>query len=92
MKLINKSRNPLLHSYLNEKKQIVTFILGVNEVKDVEDSLAQNWLKINGIEEFVSPEDAKAKDEEIARLKAELDKQKAVVKAPAKTKKTKAKK
>lgn len=85
MKLINKSQNPLLHSYLNEKKRLVSFVLGVNEVKDVEDSIAMQWLKINGVSEYVSPEEAKAKDEEIAKLKAELAKAKTVKPAKAKT-------
>lgn len=88
MKLINKTKNPLQHSSLDEKAYIKIVTLNPNEVKDIENEIAKKWLAINGIEEYIDPEEAKAKDEaqkaEIAALKKELTKAKA-------TKTTKAK-
>ncbi len=78
MRLINNSTNPLAHGGYRLLK---------GEKKEIPNEIAQEWLKIPGVEKYVAPEDvtkaqkqaeAKAK-EEIGKLKDELEKAKAEI-------------
>lgn len=75
MKLINKGTNPLAHG---------DYKLPKGGVADIPDDIAQYWLEIPGIKQYVSTEDLaeanqkadtekKALQDEIAKLKAELE-------------------
>ena len=86
MKLHNKSNHPFQHSYLDEQMHLVSIEIQAGEIKDIEDEIAKVWLKTGEVVEFVAPEDAKALNEEIEKLKAENAKLK-VSKPKAKTKK-----
>lgn len=81
MKLYNKSTNPFSHAYLNDDKETVYLILKPQKTLDVPDDIAELWLKYDGVEKYVAPEDiekaaaekAKEKEEEIkAKVKAEV--------------------
>lgn len=93
MKLQNKAKHAFQHSYMDAKQvlQIIEILPG--EIKDIPEEVAKVWLKIGDVVEFVEPKEAKALEDENAKLKAELAKLKnpAVVKKPA-TKKPGAKK
>ena len=98
--LYNKSLRAYVHQQTDENGRIVTYRLNPGATVSVPDNIADIWLKSNEIME-VGKED-KAKDDEIARLKAENEKLKAkaekaeeepkeekkVEKAPAKAKRT----
>lgn len=75
MKIQNLSKHPFQHSYLDDKKKLVSVEILPGEVKDIENKIAQIWLKTGEVVEFVAPEDLKAKEEklnkEIEKLKAE---------------------
>lgn len=75
MKLINNGTNPLAHG---------DYKLPKGGVADIPDNIAKDWLKIPGIKQYVSTEDLatvtqkadtekKALQDEIAKLKAELE-------------------
>lgn len=75
MKLINKGTNPLAHG---------DYKLPKGGVADIPDNIAKDWLEIPGIKQYVSTEDLatvtqkadtekKALQDEIAKLKAELE-------------------
>ena len=91
MKIQNKSKHAFQHSYLDEKFKLVSVEIQAGETKEVEDKIAEIWLKTGACVEFVAPEDLKAKEEklneEIKKLKAENAKLKAKEEKP----KTKAK-
>lgn len=94
MKIQNKSSHAFQHSYLDEKFKLVSVEIQAGEIKEVEDKIAEIWLKTGACVEFVAPEDLKAKEEklndEIKKLKAENEKLKAKDEKPKATK-TKAK-
>lgn len=92
MKIQNKAKHPFQHSYYDENMVLHVVEIGAGEIKDVEDKIAQVWLKTGKVVEFVAPEDLKAKEKElnkeIEKLKAENAKLKEVKpKAKAKIKK-----
>lgn len=68
MKIYNKSGNGLSHS-LDGK----IFMLANDTIGDIPEAIAKVWLKINGVTEYVAPED-------LAKLKAENEALKAKVK------------
>lgn len=99
MKLINKTSNNLSH--LEGDKY---YFLAVGKIDDVPEEIAKIWLKINGVEKYVSPADLerakkeaeekakaekKALEEENAKLKKQLE---ATKEDKPKTAKKKAKK
>ena len=75
MKLHNKSKHPFQHSYLDKNFNLVSVEIGAGEIKEIDDKIAQVWLKTGQCVEFVAPEDLKAKEEklnkEIEKLKEE---------------------
>lgn len=78
MKIYNKSGNGLSHGF---KGQI--YFLANDTISEIPDEVAEIWLKINGVTQYVAPED-------LAKLKAENEALKA--KAVNKTKTTSKKK
>lgn len=92
MKLLNKSTNGLSHivtEIVNGKPVEKTYFLGIGQNLDVPEEVAKIWLKIKGVEKYVSPEDLTKleakKDEEIAKLKKELAESKKEKKTAKKT-------
>ena len=75
MKVHNKSKNPVQHSYFDENQNLQIITVLPNCVEDVEEKIAKTWIKAGLVVEFVAPEDAKAKEAallaEIERLKEE---------------------
>lgn len=66
MKLINNGTNPLAHGVHKLPK---------GGVAEIPDDIAEDWLKINGVKQYVSPADLeiaakKAKAEADAKVKA----------------------
>lgn len=74
MKLQNKSKRTYVHSYLNDKFALTILDLKPGEIKDIPDNIAKSWLKSNEIVEYVAPQEAKALEDENAKLKKELKK------------------
>lgn len=106
MKLHNKTGFGLQHVITKTDKEgrtkRITYTLAHDEAKEIPQEVADVWLKINGVKEYVEPADvekikkeaeAKAKAEketlgkENAALKAELEKLKEAEAKASKTKK-----
>lgn len=85
MKLQNKARHAFQHSYMDEKSVLQIIEIQAGEIKDIPEEVAKVWLKSGEVVEFVEPKEAKALEDENAKLKAELAKLKkpAVTKKPA---------
>lgn len=88
MKLINNSENGLMHK-IGEK----VYFLAKGAVLDVPKDVANIWLKIKNIKEYVEPKDLEKAKDEAAALKEELKKLKSdIAKAKeSKPKQTKSK-
>lgn len=80
MKINNKCGNGLSH-FLNGK----VYFLANDTIGDIPDSIAKVWLNIQGVTEFVSPDDMAKLKAENAALKAKTAK----TTSKAKTAKTK---
>ena len=92
MKIQNKAKHAFQHSYMDAKQVLQIIEIQPGEVKDIPEEVAKVWLKMDDVVEFVEPKEAKALEDENAKLKAELEKlKKPVAKKPA-AKKTAAKK
>ncbi|MBO7733116.1 MAG: hypothetical protein J6S67_11200 [Methanobrevibacter sp.] len=87
--LYNKSLRAYVHQQADENGKIITYRLNPGATVAIPDNIADIWLKSNEIME-VGKED-KAKDEEIARLKAENEKLKAEAEKPEEEEKKPAK-
>lgn len=86
MKIENRSKNRL--SYKTDKH----YFIGIGEIAEVEDNIAELLLKIDGVREYIEPVDVKKLEEENAKLKAQLSKEEQKTKAKTTKKKgTKAK-
>lgn len=88
MKLINNSENNLMHK-IGEK----VYFLAKGAVLDVPKDVANIWLKIKNIKEYIEPKDLEKVKDEAAALKEELKKLKSdIAKAKeSKPKQTKSK-
>ncbi|MBQ8475798.1 hypothetical protein IJ531_01935 [bacterium] len=86
MRLENISKRTYQHSILNDKKKVEILELKPGQNKEVPDIVAKQWLKSGEIREYISPEAAKAVEEELKAeneaLKKELEALKAQ-KSPA---------
>lgn len=69
MKLINNSENGLMHT-LGSK----VYFLAQGGIADVPKDVANIWLKIKGIKEYIEPKDLEKAKEEAAALKEEIKK------------------
>ena len=79
MKLINRSKNALSHNFNN---QILR--LEIDEFKDVPKEVAQIWLKYEGVEVYISPEDLEKAKEKAVKEALEKEEIKEQEKQPAK--------
>lgn len=84
MKLINNSENGLMHSIGGK-----IYFLAKGAVSDIPQDVANIWLKIKGIKEYIEPKDLEKAKEEAQALKEEVKKLKEdIAKAKKTTKKT----
>ena len=74
MKVLNKTKVTYQESSIDSNGNIKFINLKPGEAIEVDDAIAEKWLKINGIEEFIEPADAKKIE---AKLNAEIEKLKA---------------
>ena len=71
MRLINNSKCNLSHD---------KYVLGIGKTLDVPEAIANIWLKIDGVNRFISPEDMEKEKEQAVKkaveeaIKAEKDK------------------
>lgn len=72
MKVYNKSGNGLSHSLKGK-----IYYIANDTIEEIPDDIANIWLKISGVTEYVAPED-------LAKLKAENEALKAKAKKTAK--------
>lgn len=89
MLLKNNTNRKYVHSWLDKNAKLQMIILGPNKILDVSEDVADSWLKIPGIIEYIEPKKAKELEDENAKLKAELEelkKQPKETKAKAKSK------
>lgn len=85
MKLINNSKNALMHSLKDKNGKNVFYLLKVGEIKEIPNEIAEIWLKHPGVKEHVTAEDveaikAKAVAEALKEERAKQAKAKAVAK------------
>lgn len=75
MKLHNKSSHPFQHSYFDKNMDLISIEINAGEIKDIDDEIAEIWLKTGQVVEFVEPQEAKEEKnellKEIEKLKAE---------------------
>ena len=74
MKVFNKSKRIYQESNIDKNGNIKFVNLLPNTCLEVDDKIAQKWLKTGEVVEYAEPEDVKAKEDE---LKAEIEKLKA---------------
>lgn len=74
MKVQNKSRRTYQHSYFNEKGALVIIELLPGSVKEVDDKIAETWLKTGDVIEYADPKEQAKLADENAKLKEELAK------------------
>lgn len=73
MKLHNKAKHAFQHSIADEIEGVKIIEIGAGEVKDIPEDIAKIWLKTGEVVEFIEPKEAKALENENAKLKAELE-------------------
>ena len=83
MLIKNISKRKFLHALIDENGEQVIISIEPDETKEIEDFIAEIWLKTGDV---VKVDDG-SKDKEIERLKAENEKLKADKKKTAKKKK-----
>lgn len=86
MKLINNSENGLMHTLGSN-----VYFLAKGAIAEIPKDVANIWLKIKGIKEYIEPKDLTKAKEETEALKEEVKKLKADI-AKAKTAKKTTKK
>lgn len=82
MKLYNKNKNGFSHTVQSKVKTAdgevikpITYTLAAGATADVPDEVAEIWLKIEGVEKYIAPEDLKkAQKQAEAKAKEEIDK------------------
>ena len=89
MKLQNKAKHAFQHSYMDDKQALQIIEILPGEIKDIPEEIAKVWLKTGDVVEFVEPKEAKALEDENAKLKAELEKLKKPAAKKPSAKKTK---
>lgn len=87
MKIVNKSKCPFQHSFMDAKHQLKIVEIQPGEVKEVEDKIAQIWLKTGKVVEYVEPKEAKEKENELLAQIEKLKAENAKLKEAKKTKK-----
>lgn len=76
MRLYNKSKRTYQHTYFNTDKNPTTISLNPRCDAEIPDEVAELWLKIGEVVEYVDPQKAKKVQADLeaenAKLKAEL--------------------
>lgn len=72
MKVQNKSRRTYQHSYYNAKGVLQILNLCPGDILDIDEKIAQVWLKTGDVVEYADPKDHAKLEDENAQLKAEL--------------------
>lgn len=71
----NTAKRAVQHTYFNKNNELIVVEIQGGEVKDIEDKIAEIWLKHGLVTEYVEPKRAKEEKEEllakIAKLEAE---------------------
>jgi len=71
----NNARRPVQHTFFNDKLELQIVEIAGGEVKEIQDDIAEIWLKHGLVIEYVEPKKAKEEKEEllakIAKLEAE---------------------
>lgn len=77
MKLYNKSKRAYQHSYFDEKNKLVSITLLPKQTKEIDDKIAEIWLKTGEVVEYADPKEVKKTQaklaDENAKLKAEIE-------------------
>lgn len=72
MKLVNKTGNGLSHSIYEDNKREF-YYLANGETKDIPEAIAEIWLKMPGVEQYIDQEELE-RAEKAAKAKAEAEK------------------
>ena len=76
----NPARRAIQHSFYNDKQELKIIEIQGGEIKEIEDEIAEIWLKHGLVVEYADPKKAKEEKEEllnkIADLEAQLKEQK----------------
>lgn len=72
MKIQNKSKRTYQHSELDGLGQITIIDIKPGEIKEVNEKIAEVWLKTGDVVEYADPKDQAELKDENAKLKAEL--------------------
>lgn len=75
MLIQNKSSHAYQHSGYNKKMELEIVEIKAGEIKEIDDKIAEKWLKTGKVVEYVEPKAAKEEKDEllaqIEKLKAE---------------------
>ena len=82
MKLYNKNTYGFSHLQIDDNKKKTLITINSQEIKEIPDDVAEIWLKYDGVEKYVEPEDV----EKIAVEKAKAMEEKIKAEAEAKAK------
>lgn len=85
MKVKNISKQRYCHSRLDENFKLELLTVEPNEIKEVPDIVAENWLKSGGVIQYIEPVEVKQLENENEALKKELETLKAVKTTAKKT-------
>jgi hypothetical protein len=92
MKVKNNSKNKFCHAQLDKDYKLEMLLLAPNEIKEIPDEIAKNWIATGKVIQYIEPKDVKKIDAENKALKEELEKLKQEAKQETKPKATKTKK
>ena len=73
MKVKNISKQRYCHSRLDENFKLELLTVEPNEIKEVPDNVAENWLKSGGVIQYIEPVEVKKLENENEALKKELE-------------------
>lgn len=84
MKVKNISKNRFCHAQLDKNYKLEMLLLAPNEIKEVPDEIAKNWIDTGKVIQYIEPKDVKEINAENKALKEELEKLKKETKQKAK--------
>lgn len=74
MKVKNVSKNKFCHAQLDKNYKLEMLIIAPNEIKEVPDEIAKNWISTGKVIQYIEPKDVKEINAENKVLKQELEK------------------
>lgn len=89
MLIKNNRKCPIQHTFYDEKKELQIIEIAGGEVKEIQDDIAELWLKNGLVIEYVEPKKAKEEKEELLAKIAKLEAENAALKEPEEEKKAK---